>query len=287
MRVLITGSRGFIGQHLVLRLLEREHEVVDIGSVTEPEKLLPAAWRQGPFTLVDLAWNLDRAFAFGPQAQQIQRTAELLDRLTPLGLSAVVVAGSAVEYGRREGVLQEDVPPLEPLSPYGWGKQAARTLLAAWHARTKVPTCWLRPFQVYGPGQAERMVVPYVLACLRGNEVARLTSGTQVRDFVHVSDVADAFVLAVERPLTGFHVLNVGTGQGTPVREVLGWLGECLEAAHLLRFGAIAPRPDETRSQIADPTRVRQSLGWQPRISWRQGIEQLARPSEEAPRWVG
>src|SRR5262249_16516866 len=154
--------------------------------------------------------------------------------------------------GSSSGRLREADAPRLPLSPFGWSKRAAATLAEAWSERTAVPVLWLRPFVVYGPGQQGDMFIPYALRQARAGLPGHFIDGRQVRDFVHVADVAEAFLQACLCPAEGFTMVNVGTGEGVTVGDVLGYLADLIQPRPDFRLGALAGRPGEPAEQVAD-----------------------------------
>jgi nucleoside-diphosphate-sugar epimerase len=303
MRVIVTGSRGFIGGHLVRRLRRDGHDVLGVGTrpgpadgpvgsryvaaAGQPAALwLPTDWRGGPLTLADLAWDTQHTQPYGGHASHVARLARLLDDLTPLGLAAVVGAGSAAEYGGATGLLAEDDPPEGPLSAYGWGKQAARALVEAWGMAHGRPACWLRPFLVYGPGQAGPLVLPYALRQARAGATARFSDGAQQRDFVHVADVVEAFARAVADPPPCFWTVNLGTGVPVPVREVLTFLADLLGARDRFHFGALPRRRGEPLVQAAATARAATLFGWRAAVDWRTGLRSLVASEQSEGAWA-
>src|SRR6266540_2758733 len=201
----ITGSRGFLGRHLVRGLAQAGAEVLGVGraagpaegpfgsryhhcDLTRPEALLPGDLAGRAFTLIHLAWDTSRPMQYTPHAEHVCCLAGLLDHWRVRGLASVVVPGTAEEYGRRGGRLHEDDPPEGPLTPYGWGKSTARTMLHGWATAQHVPVVWLRPFIIYGPGQSGNMVVPYALRQALAGAPADFSDGLQQRDFIYVDD---------------------------------------------------------------------------------------------------
>jgi nucleoside-diphosphate-sugar epimerase len=294
MQVVLTGSRGFIGSQ-VAALLEvggtrpvRVSAQAPTGAVgptihccdpADYRTLLPTAVVGQPFVLVHLAWASGRPRDFAAHVRQLDWLARLCDGWVGHGLSGIVVAGSAEEYGMRGGRLKEDDASQGRLSPYGWAKKATRELLAN-VAAGGLPVVWLRPFLVYGEGQTgDGMVVPYAIRQALAGLPANFTDGRQRRDFIHVTDVARAFVGAVEGvrngQLSGWHCCNLGTGQGTAVRTVLERIGTSLGAGNRFRFGVIPRRPTEPEEQVADNREAARILGWQASIGVDEGLERL------------
>lgn len=289
-RVAVTGAAGFIGRRLVARLAAEGVAVLALDRVPPPAPpggravaadlaawAWPDDWRAGPpFALVHLAWDLAERGSWSAQAQQVRTLAVLLERL-PAVCARVVGLGSAEEYGRRGGVLREEDAPVGPLSAYGWAKRAAGELALAWAQAGARQLAWLRPFVVYGPGQAGDMVVPYALRQARAGRAAEFTDGRQRRDFVHVDDVVAALLCALRRPDGAPLCCNLGTGAPVPVREVLEGIAARCGAAALFRYGARPRRPGEPELQAADLARARAKLGWAPRITMAEGLDDLCR----------
>jgi nucleoside-diphosphate-sugar epimerase len=206
----------------------------------------------------------------------------LLEFWTGRGLRRVVVAGSAEEYGSRNGRLQESDEPMGPLSPYGWGKHAACSMTQAWSERDRIPVLWLRPFVVYGPGQQGNMLIPYALRqALRGLP-ANFTDGRQRRDFVHVDDVAEAFLVACRCATPGFTAVNVGSGQGIAVVDVIEHLGSWFTPPPKFRLGSVPRRPAEPDEQVAVIDRAQELLGWRPAVAWQDGLRELVQAERDA-----
>jgi len=291
MTVIVTGAAGFVGRHVLSALTaagERQLVAVDLAprpvglpdgityrqlDLREPRALLADA---GPgAVLVHLAWDTARTPAFAAHAAHVTMLAGLLDAAGPGGLSRMVVLGSAAEFGNRGGTLAESDAPVAPLTPYGWGKAAALSLCRQWQAATGVPVLWLRPFVVYGPGQTGSMAIPHALECIRRGCPAQFTDGQQARDFLHVSDLAQAIVAAVRRPLAGMHCFNLGCGQPVRLVDFLQALAALAGSRADFDFGARPRRPDEPAVQIADVQAARRDLKWTAAVHWRDGVRTL------------
>jgi nucleoside-diphosphate-sugar epimerase len=295
MDIIVTGSEGFLGRHVVARLVAGGHSVIAVDRIAHEGEALPGVvYHQSDlsdpatllpcspeplhlFTLVHLAWDMRRHLGFVEQAEQVRLFAAVLESWAGRGLQRVVGMGSAEEYGSRDGVLRVADPPVGMLSPYGWAKRAAGELARNWSMRTGVPVWWLRPFIIYGPGQKGDMMIPYALTCAREGHEAEFTDGKQQRDFVHVEDVADAIVCAVQSESAGLRVGNLGRGEPVAVREVLMAIADGCGARSLFHLGARPRRPGEPEVQVADTTEARKQLGWSARIGWREGIEDMVR----------
>ena len=297
--VLVTGAAGFIGRRVVSQLANTGLRVWAVDRLPAPQDLPPAVEYHradlgsgsrglpdlggAEFTLVHLAWNMNRADA-GGQAASVGDFTRLLESLPVRGLRAVVGLGSAEEYGEQEGQLREDQAPGTRLSAYGKAKHEACQALEAWSRTGGCPAIWLRPFIVYGPGQSGDMVVPYALRCARERRPAEFTEALQLRDFIHANDVADGIVRAVAtipEQTFAFSACNLGRGEPVRLRDVLERIARKTDAADLFHFGARPMRVNEPQSQFADLKLAKALLKWHARISWKQGVDDLCRRGAE------
>jgi len=291
MNIVITACNGFIGRALTKRLPDHSR-IVELSahpfplpshpalrSVKKPLSELTtedaAAFFAGEkFALVHLAWHSPREKNYGAAASQVHHMAHLLEVMKD-HLTHFVSLGSADEFGNREGKLAADAPPLGVLSPYGWGKRSAASLLANFAVSHDMTAFWLRPFTVYGEQHYGSMLLPYAVAEARARRDAYFSDGLQQRDFIHVDDVVEAIRLALTHEVKGFHALNLGWSEPVEVRKVILEIARRLDAETLFHLGSIKRRIDEPRTRYADTTAAHSLLGWQPRITLTEGLDRL------------
>jgi nucleoside-diphosphate-sugar epimerase len=130
------------------------------------------------------------------------------------------------------------------------------------------------------------MVIPYALRQAMSGAEAEFSDGLQVRDFVYVDDVADAFCVACSTPGAGFRELNIGTGQGVRIRDVVETIAASLGARQRFRFGVRQRRMNEPDDRIAAVGRAREELGWSARTSWREGIDRVIDSARRGYAWT-
>lgn len=300
-RVLLTGASGFVGGAVRERLLALGHEVVTLGR-SAPRCANPATHLAADFAepatvlrhrdalgAIELAAHVGaevphaaagaaddpvRAFAVNTLG-----TAHLLAAL-PSSLAGFCYTSTLDVYGLPHSCPIGEDHPLRPVTYYAASKLAAESLLAVWSARSGVPVAVLRLSHVYGPGDTSSKAVPSLLtACLRGGRLVVHGDGGDVRDYVYVTDVAEAVARAVERRPAG--AFNIAAGTGTSIRELLaavrGATGATGEADWL-------PATRPATSLVLDVTRAGAALGWQPEVGLAEGLRRTAAALAVAPR---
>ena len=147
-----------------------------------------------------------------------------------------MAAGSCAEYEWGGGECKEDTTPLRPRTLYGTAKHAFERILNSWSRQAGLSSGWGRIFFMYGPYEHPLRLVAYVVRMLIQGRPALCSDGTQIRDFLHVEDVASAFVALLESEVQG--PVNIGSGAPVAVRDLLLSIGRYLERPELICFGA-------------------------------------------------
>ena len=297
MRVLVTGGAGFIGSHVVDRLLAAGHavDVVDNLSTGRCAQVNPAA----RLHVCDIRSRaLDDAFAAARPEAVVHAAAQtavgrsvadpLFDAsVNVLGTLAVLEAARRARVGRAvftssggAGYGDTDVlptpeeHPARPASPYGVAKIAGELYLDCWAGLTGGRALALRLANVYGPRQDPRgeagVVAIFAARLVAGEECVVNGDGEQTRDYVYVEDVADAVARGIAYPdVSG--VLNIGTGVATSVNELHRRLGRIAGVARAPRHGPA--RPGEQRRSVLDATRAKTQLGWTAATPLDEGLQ--------------
>ena len=200
-------------------------------------------------------------------------TQNVIEGALRAGAGKLVFASSAAVYGPSPRPLQES-SRLGPDDVYGTSKVMGEQLLKLAHARgQELDAVVLRLFNAIGPGDGNPHLIPRLMAEVRGGgQRVRLGNLQSVRDYVFVADVARAIVAAVERELPGFSAVNVGSGKGRSVEEVVRVLGDLL--GHELRISSVSTRRRAVDRPflVADIGRARTLLGWEPEVPFEEGL---------------
>lgn len=262
-RVALTGASGFLGSHVHAALLAAGCDVVLIGrealgrSIADLSATLSAAGK------IDVVVHLAAAGVSPKQAAldvlrvvNIELPARLVTAAAHAGVNRLVMSGTAAEYGTsgdKYGNLPADAP-LRPTTAYARSKAIGFAGAVESASNYGVSLDYLRVFNAFGFGQDSRALWPALYrAAVLANDF-KLSSGEQIRDFIPVGAVADAFVAAVRHldSRRGVRVRNVGTGRGTTVRQFAQQWWEYWGARATLRIGAIRDREDEPFRLVAD-----------------------------------
>jgi UDP-glucose 4-epimerase len=281
-RTLVTGGAGFIGSRLCTRLQMIGAEVYATSRRSSPPQN-GAHWLQADLADLDAAraavkvsrpdvvFHLAGRVEGGRELELVAPilrdsligTVNLLSAAAEQGCNRVVIAGSM-----EEPVGDDASPP----SPYAAAKSAASLYARMFRTLYSLPVVLLRIFMVYGPGQQEPRLIPYVIGSFARGEQPRLTSGTRAIDWVYVDDVVEAFVAAARADGVEGPPIDVGSGTRVTIRELVGTIAAKMGTEMEPVFGAFPDRPLET-SNVADLSRAEHVLGWRPATSLEDGLE--------------
>jgi len=286
-RVLVTGASGFIGRQSLPHLIERGFEVHAVahrkrlaagdGVRWHCADLLDGVMMRGlvaetaPTHLLHFAWYAEpgKYQQSADNARWGQAGFELINAFAASGGRRAVLAGTCFEYDPGYGYCIEALTPCVPATPYGTSKLALAQLVTG-TPPAGISTAWGRIFHLYGPHEdPRRLIASVILALLRG-ERAGCTHGRQVRDFMHVADVAAAFVALLESEVEG--VVNIGSGEPVTIGAVASAIAETIGVRQLIAFGAIAAPSNDPAMLIPDISRLRNEVGWTPRWSLNGGL---------------
>jgi nucleoside-diphosphate-sugar epimerase len=180
------------------------------------------------------------------------------------------MAGTCFEYDVSMGLLSESTP-LAPRHLYSACKRALFEVMTHLTAATTTSFAWARLFFLYGPHESRGRLVPAVIDALLGGEDARVTTGEQIRDFMHVADAASALVHVLETDALSGPV-NVASGRPIMVRQVVETIAEILDAKSRVAWGAVTPRPNDPPFVCADVTKLKAS-GFRPQHDLAEGLK--------------
>lgn len=289
-KILLTGATGFVGRHCLPALSQNGYEIHAVSSHPREISASPnLVWHQAnllditqieplvsqiqPSHLLHLAWYLSPGkHNSTDNLLWVQTGMELLRCFQHYGGQRVVMAGSGFEYDWNYGYCSEYVTPKAPSTFYGSCKHALQILFEAFSQEMRLSGAWARIFFIYGPYENPRRLVSSVITSLLKQEPALCSHGKQIRDFLHVQDVADALVALLNSSISG--PVNIASGQPIALKEIIHKISSQLDGEHLVQLGAIPPAANDTPFVVANVSRLVEEVGWQPAYNLDNGLAQ-------------
>lgn len=307
---LVTGGAGFIGSHLVQRLIEDGHDVtvldnfysgniknldvikdgtrltvhrVDITNEKECNELFEGVdWVFHLAARADIVPSIQRPMEY--HAANLDGTFAVLEACRAASVKRFVYAASSSCYGIPDQLPTPETSPFRPMYPYALTKCLGEQYVRHWDQVYGLPTVSLRLFNVFGPrarttGAYGAVFGVFLAQRLAGKPLTVVGDGTQTRDFIYVTDVVDAFVRAAESEVQ-CEAFNVGSGNTYSINYLVELIGG--DVVHLPK------RPGEPDSTFADTGKIREQLSWEPSVSFEDGVGKMLQAIEswrDAPVW--
>ena len=304
-RAVVTGADGFIGSHLVERLVAlgvpvralalynsfgsagwldslpeetRAHVEIVLGDIRDPGQMRRLL--EGADTVFHLAALIAIPYSYhAPQSYvdtNVRGTVNLLEAARAAGVRRFVQTSTSEVYGTAQYVPIDERHPLVGQSPYSASKIAADQLAYSFFAAFDLPVVILRPFNTFGPRQSQRAVIPTIIAQIAaGSRTLRLGATHPTRDFTHVADTVDGFLLAAITEGIEGETINLGTGHeiaiGDLARLIAGIMGADVDIES--EEARLRPARSEVTRLLADNTKARRLLGYAPRFAGPEGLK--------------
>lgn len=311
MRCLVTGGAGFIGSHLCELLVKEGHNVVAFDNLSTGRLNNLSSLHKHPrfkFVRGNIVGNntLEKQFPFdwifhlagkadlipsitdpgSYHETNVNGTLNLLQLARLFPVIKFVYAASSTCYGIPKSYPTREDQPLNPEHPYGLTKKVGEDYVLHWSKVYKIPAVSLRLFNVYGPrsrtsGSYGAMFGVFLAQLANGKPLTIVGDGKQKRDFTHVEDVAEAFLLAAESDVTG-EAINIGSGLPRSVNDIV----KILKPKDVVN---IPKRPGEPDITWAENSKAMRLLGWEPRTSIEDGVMEMKSMLEQwrsAPLWT-
>lgn len=310
MKALVTGGAGFIGSHLVEKLINNGHEVIALDDLSSGrwENLQQVAEAPGlqmveaditdseairpHFNGVDWVFHLAGKADIVPSIEHpdiyytanVQGTFNVLECSRAANIKRLVYAASSSCYGIPDTYPTPESAEIHPQYPYALTKYMGEEMVLHWAQIYGLPALSLRLFNVYGPrsrttGAYGAVFGVFLAQKLAGKPYTVVGDGKQSRDFTYVTDVAEAFATAAASDISG-EIFNVGSNNHYDINELVGHLGGDVEY--------IPKRPGEPDCTFADIRRIREQLGWEAKVDFASGVAHMLESIElwrEAPLW--
>lgn len=302
-KVLVTGGAGFIGSHLVDKLISRGYSVVVLdnfhseemesfrevlgrasfevieGDIRDRKAVREAM--DGVDAVVHLAALIDVEESVNNPLEthdvNVNGTLNVLNEAVRSGVRKLLFASSTAVYGEGNPLPLEEEHSLNPISPYAASKVSAEYYCKAFNSCYGLSTVVLRFFNVYGLGQKNGayngVITRFLQNALKGEPLIVYGDGKQTRDFILVDDVVEATLLALENANSKGETFNVCTGKPTAVNELVQIVKEVLKRD--LKVIYDKPRKGDIKNNYGDPSKAEEILGFKAKLSLREGLERL------------
>lgn len=287
-QVLVTGATGFLGSHCLKPLLERGFDVLALyrerpprnepgvrwicGDVMDRTAMRDLLQKHKPAGLLHLAWFVEpgKLITDPSNLAWVAASLDLITAFRENGGERCTVSGSCYEYDWRFCYCVDDVTPCEPDTLYGASKDSLRRTFLAYCNVSGLSGSWGRAFFMYGPRENPSRLVSSVIISLLKGRPAKSSHGLQVRDYLHIQDVADGMVALFASQSRGAY--NIAAGTSTTVREIVERLGKITGRSDLLQIGALPARANDVPLVLGDGRRTLNDVGWKPRIDLETGL---------------
>jgi len=302
-RVLITGASGFIGSHTVESALERGYSVrvflrynstgyvgnlrflgkklkdIEIfwGDIMDYTSVLRAV--KGVDYVIHLAAQISVPYSFQNPIDfamnNVVGTTNILKASVECGISKFVYTSTSEIFGGSDEPLNEDSLRI-PKSPYSASKVGADAMVKSFFYTYDLNTLILRPFNTFGPRQSIRALIPWIIYQGLRSEKVKLGNLEPKRDFTYVKDTVEGILLAIEKETEGGDEINLGTGRSFSVMEVVEVVSKVLGKNLKVEVEEKLKRPKkaEVFNLIADNSKAKRILGWEPKWSFEEGVRE-------------
>ncbi len=294
-RILVTGANGFIGSHLCARLLHEGHEVASLTRTNsdlmrfdllkiKPQRYSVASYCEGELKNIFTDFKPDLVFHLASNGirrsqhidietlrMNVVSTAELVQTCVASQVKRIILMGSGFEYAPSD-MPNDENQPLEPFSFYGATKAAAWQMGRFFSQHSTCEVVLARLFTTYGPTENIKRIYPYVMTMALKNEKIKMSSGEQIRDYLHVDEVVEALLVIAKTPGLNGQVINICSGEEISIRQIAELIvEEAQRTASILDLGALPTRANEPMYLVGDSRKL-QNLGWRRKYTSREGI---------------
>lgn len=283
MRIFVTGGAGFIGKHLTKKLEEQHHSLLLLsqrslaeinfveGNLADINKWKVRVEKFKPDACVHLAWEALPDYSAATSAKNLRYGLDLISMLTKIGCKKFLSAGSCWEYGQQSGKLSEDMA-FKPLNAFTAAKNSLHWLGAEIAKENNMQFIWTRLFYVYGPGQRETSLIPYLINCVKSGKTPEIKNPLAKNDFIYVEDVADAISMILKKCKKSA-VYNIGSGKATSVQDIIKTVYNNLNLRYKPKYKSFKSNTSSSDNFWGDISKIKREIGWKPKTTIKEGIK--------------
>lgn len=302
-KVLVTGAGGFIGSHLAEELVRQGAEVtafvhyngagrwgwlddsplasemrIHAGDIADNESVKEAV--QGQDTLFHLAALIAIPYSYSAPRSYVRTNVEgtlnVLQAAREAGTRRVIHTSTSETYGTAITVPIAETHPLQGQSPYSASKIGADMMAESYQRSFGVPVVTVRPFNTFGPRQSARAVIPTIISQLCNGPEVKLGSLTPTRDLNYVANTVEGFLAAAGPDEAVGEVVNLGSNREISIGDLAALIAETMGKPIQIVTDGLRVRPgnSEVERLLADSSKAKRLLGWEPRVSLEEGLAQ-------------
>jgi len=292
-KILILGSQGFLGSHLVQHFLhlgcqvtgcdlteagKTDFEYYKISLLsTDVEDLFGGNTYDVCINAAgsgNVSYSLSHPLSdFEANALSVIHILEAIRKFN--GSCRYLHISSAAVYGNPATLPVMETHPCQPISPYGYHKHISEMICREYHTVYGIQVAVIRPFSVYGPGQRKQLLWDMCRKLQASDSITLFGTGKESRDFIHIQDVARLMQCIIEADAFAGNVFNAASGTETTIQQIADWFTSCYEGNKKIRFSGEV-RPGDPLNWCSDISRIR-SVGYAPSVLLKDGIEQYIR----------
>lgn len=287
MRIFITGGTGFIGKFVVKKLDNQRNNLLllvrdsnhltnsqnisfiegNLASLGNWEKTLEAF---KPQATIHLAWEGIPDYSSQNSIKNLKYGLSLIELLAKLNCQTILVTGSLWEYGQQKGKLSEDMYT-KPFNAFTAAKTSLYLLGRELARENNITFLWTRLFNVYGPGQKNTSLIPYLINCTQENKEMEIRNPSNKNDFIYVEDIADA-ISELLLKCKKSEIFNIGSGKLISVKSIIDEIFSVFKLKQ--KYKKTQQKQTDTLTHFyADISKIKKEIGWQPKIDMDEGLK--------------
>jgi len=294
MRVFLTGATGFIGRYVLKHLEKEDYNIllltraskenfssiisskkVDIvsGNLSDINKWKDKLIQFKPEVTIHLAWEGIPDYGIETSIKNLKYGLNLFEELASLGCKKIICTGSCWEYGQNQEEISEDLP-VKSSNAFTAAKNALHLFGREIAKENNMQFIWTRLFYVYGPGQRENSLIPYIIKCAKEGKELKIKTPSARNDFIYVEDVAKAIVAILEN-CNQSTVYNIGSGYSTSIQDIINIVYSELNFQHKSKDDLSKTENIYSDNFWADISKIKKEIGWEPKILIKEGIQKI------------
>ncbi len=294
MKVFVTGGTGFIGPYVVRELSKKGHHLLLLSEKPKAQtrelnlpkevKLVKGnlsnidSWKSAvenfhPDSAIHMAWEGIPDYSAEMSIKNLKYGLNLFEELAGIGCKKIICTGSCWEYGQNQGKISEDLP-VKFSNAFTTAKNALHLLGREIAKEKNMQFVWTRLFYVYGPGQRENSLIPYIIKCVREGKELKIKTPSTRNDFIYIEDVARAIVAILEKCKQST-VYNIGSGCSSSIQDIINIIYSELNFEHKSEDDLYKTEKICSDNFWADISKIKKDISWEPKTFICKGIKKI------------